>query len=800
MKLRSYDILLDIKFEDSTFEGKEEIELEDQSDSAELDAADINIRSVQVFPGECSWRHERGENRLVIKGRGFSRIMIEFSGSALEGGLHGFYKSKYRGGYLLSTQFEPVGARAMFPCVDDPSQKAIFRMSVITSKDLTVISNTPVLSVAKLGERKKVVFEETPRMSTYLLFVGVGRFVEQRLPGGFDVIVASSPEQKGKGVFGIENGRLFLREYEDYYAIPYPLKKLHLIAIPEFAAGAMENWGAITFREVALLVDGSTSVSNKRLIASVMAHEIAHQWFGNLVTMKWWNDLWLNESFATYMSSVVVDRLYPKWEVWSDFLTTETRGAMVADSLDSTHPIEVEVRRPEEINQIFDDISYGKGASVLRMVAAYIGEESFREGVGNYLRSHIFGNAESSDLWRSLETSSREPVAMIMQRWVGTPGYPVINASHHGDEIVISQERFKLNGSDGTVKWPIPLHYTLDGKLIKLLFDQATATISASGLKQINLNAGQTGFYRVLYDKRLYDLIADTIGAMKNDEKYGIVSDLFYFLLSGRVDLGQYLKYVDLLHHENSYIVVTGISSQLVMLKELVPDNAALASAFQKFFTAQLARIGTDRKAGEDESDAVLREKLTEGLAMYDAGFAEKHAERFENISDQPPELRGSIGIAYARSKGEDAYGPLLVTMKNARSDADAMKALLGLTSFRDPSLVRRTLELAFEGDLNMGHIATLVYMTATNPEGKAELWEWFKSNKEKLFKTYAGTGVNSPMVEAIVARAGVVNRREVEEYVQTNSMPEADRGIAKGLELLAIYSKFMEKYGKGRR
>ena len=796
MELKSYDILFDVNFEKSSFSGKEEIELDGGTDSIELNAQDLAISSVRVQPGTCSWNYDAGEKKLTVNGEGFSKIHIDFSGKAVDGGLHGFYKSKYKTGYFLSTQFEPVGARSMFPCIDNPSWKAVFRISVVVSSKLTVISNSPVASTVEMGDNKKVVFEPTPRMSTYLLFVGIGMFEEQRIPGGFDVIVASSPEQNGKGLFGIENGRLFLKEYEDYYSLPYPLKKLHLLAIPEFAVGAMENWGAITFREVALLVDDATSVSNKRLIASVLAHEIAHQWFGNLVTMKWWNDLWLNESFATYMSSVIVDRIYPKWEVWSDFLTMETRGAMVADSLSSTHPIEVEVKRPEEINQIFDEISYGKGASVLRMIATYIGEKSFRDGVNSYLKSHSYANAESSDLWNSLEKSSSEPVAMIMKKWVSTTGYPVVRAALHEGRIEISQERFLLNGADRTARWPIPIHYSINGRAGRMLFVREKAALEFSRLEQINLNAGQTGFYRVLYDEKLYNIVAGTLQSMKSDEKWGVISDLFYFVLSGNAELTKYLDFVHLIQEDSSYILVNGVASQLETLRELVPGNVRVSETFLKFFRSQLKRIGKEGKEGEDESNAVIRERLTEGLARYDAEFAHEQSALFESMHEQPPEIRGSIGISYARTGGESAFEPLLHRMKESGSDAEAMKALLGMTSFGEPELVRKTLGLAFKGDLNIGHIATMVYMTAVNPEGKSELWDWFKENREQLFKTYAGTGVNSAMVETIIGRAGIVNRKEVENYFGNISIPEADRGIAKGLEMLGIYSKFIEKYG----
>ncbi len=796
MELKRYDIHLDVDFDSSGFKGNETIEIDGAADELSLDSADIEITSVEVDSGQCSWSYDIEGKKLTVGGRGFRKVKVAFAGKALEGGLHGFYKSSYNGGYFLSTQFEPVGARNVFPCLDDPSKKAVFSISIRVGEGLSVISNMPVAREERSDGSKTVTFEDTPRMSTYLLFAGIGRFEEQRLPGGFEVIVASAPNRRGKGEFAIVNGRLFLSEYERYYSIPYPLEKLHLVAVPEFAVGAMENWGAITFREVALLVDESTSVSNKRLIASVLAHEIAHQWFGNLVTMKWWNDLWLNESFATYMSSVIVDRIYPDWEVWSDFLTSETSGAMVGDSLKSTHPIEVEVGKPEEINQIFDEISYGKGASVLRMVASYIGEESFRNGVNAYLKKFSYSNAKSSDLWESLEKSSSEPVGHIMKEWVGTAGFPVITARYDKGGIRLTQERFLLGGSGDGKVWPIPIQYMIDGKKGRLLMTGREALIEASSEPtSLNLNAGQTGFYRVEYDRTLHPALMSGLHHMEDAEKYGIVSDLYYFLLSGRADINEYLAFVRLLEEDSSYIVVSGIAGQLGRLKEIVPENEELSSAFRRFYRGQLRRIGTDRKEGENENSAVLRERLTEGLAMYDDEFASEHAKRFESMFEQAAELRGSVGIAYARSVGEQAFDPLVDKMKNASSDADSMKALLGLASFKDPALVGKVLELAFSGTINKGHISYMVYMTAVNPEGKDRLWSWFVENRDRLFKTYAGTGMNGAMTETVIARAGIGKRAEVEEYFARNSIPEADMGIAKGLELLGVYSQLRERY-----
>ncbi|MHA2068924.1 MAG: M1 family metallopeptidase, partial [Candidatus Thorarchaeota archaeon] len=396
LHVRRYDLFLELDYRNLKFEGKILVDLVTKRNVL-LNSLNLNIKKARA--GEDSLKFsQNGENLIVETATFDGKLEIEYSG-LIQDSLVGIYRAPYNNTYLVTTQFEATNARRMFPCADRPEHKAEFKISLRIDKDLDAISNMPIESTNLEDDKKTVTFQTTPRMSTYLLYLGVGRFeeIKERL-GKIDIVVASTPGRAKKGGFALEVARKSIEFYQPYFDMPYSLPKIHLISVPEFSANAMENWGAITFRETALEVDEHSSFRTRKRVAEVVAHELAHQWFGNLVTMKWWNDLWLNESFATFMAYKVVDSVFPQWRVREDFLKNETFKAMDRDSLRNTHPIEVNIESPSEIEQIFDEISYSKGANILRMIEEYMGAEDFRKGLSNYLASYKFSNATGLDL------------------------------------------------------------------------------------------------------------------------------------------------------------------------------------------------------------------------------------------------------------------------------------------------------------------------------------------------------------------------------------------------------------------
>src|SRR6266849_873800 len=341
----------------------------------------------------------------------------------------------------------------------------------------------PIESEKKEGAKKTVTFQKTPKMSTYLRYLGVGKFAEDRNSHGKTELYAAyaaRPKSIVKTEFSFEAAQKVLDFYETYFGIPYSLPKLHQVAVPEFAYGAMENWGAIAYREILMHVDKDTSVKAKKRVAGVIAHEIAHMWFGDLVTMKWWDDIWLNESFATFMGHKSVDSAYPQWAIWDDFVRTEMagfcpspehRGALARDGLKSTHPIEARVKDPEEIEELFDEISYGKGASILRMIEAYIGHENFQKGVANYLQEFRYSNASGRDFWSHLQKASGAEVSRIMEAWISKAGYPIVTAAFSNGKLLLEQERFLLAGGIDKRTWPVPITMSVEGKAQRVLLE-----------------------------------------------------------------------------------------------------------------------------------------------------------------------------------------------------------------------------------------------------------------------------------------------------------------------------------------
>jgi tricorn protease interacting factor F2/3 len=781
MKIESYELFLDVDFRNLRFDGKVRIRLDSETD-VKLNSVELEIVEVEANGRPVKYNLE-GENLSVKTGKFAGELSIKYRGS-ISDKLVGLYKAAYNGGYVASTQFEAASARRMLPCLDHPAYKAEFKLTVRTDSDTSVISNMPPTSVKVDGPRKTVEFPKTPRMSTYLLYLGIGNFeeVKDRL-NGVEYIVATVPSKSSGARFPLDVAKDSVKFFESYFGSKYNLPKMHLIAVPEFAAGAMENWGAITFREIALLVDKDSSVRAKKQVAEVIAHEISHQWFGDLVTMKWWDDLWLNESFATFMAYKATDSMFPQWVVWQDFVRGETAGALGRDSLVNTHPIEVKVNSPSEIEEIFDDISYGKGASIIRMLEAYAGEDSFMRGVRSYLDKYKFSNAAGSDLWNEIEHASKTRVKAIMTEWIRRPGYPILSVRAEGKKIKIRQERFLLNGRAELSDWPVPLTFKINGKEQKLLMERSEESLDVpDGFDSLKLNVEQTGFYRVYYDG-LYDKVWRS--EMSPVDRYGIVSDAFAFTVQGKMDFAQYLALVDRYMNEQDYLPAFEVSDQLSSLYAI---TSRIADTSRKFHRTQLKILAKKK----DENSVVLRGSIASRLALIDKEYAKDLASRFNQYESAEPDMKQAMVIAHARAS-EDFDG-LFRNYRNRPSEEEKSRFLIGLTSFSKPALNSRALELASSGEIKKQHVVTLLSSAARHADGRRVAWDWIAKNFEWLRTIYEGTGTLSRLFTYALPILGLDRAEEVAKFFDQHKAPETTKGVEAGLEKLRINHAFLKR------
>ncbi|BBD73217.1 leucyl aminopeptidase [Sulfodiicoccus acidiphilus] len=777
MEVKRYDIYMDVDFKGLSYAGRVKAEM--VADRLELNVVDLSVRSVKVDGKQVKFTYDGKLIRADVPVT--DEVEVEFAAKVPDV-LMGFYRASQGEYQMLSTQFEAIGARRMFPCVDHPGYKASFRLSVKVDSDLDVISNMPPEKVEEQGEKKVVHFAETPRMSTYLLYLGIGKFdyVQDKL-GQLPIAVVTPPGQGTRGKYALEVAKGAVSFYENYFGIPYQLPKLHLITVPEFAAGAMENWGAITFRETALLVDDGSSEETRRRVAEVIAHELAHQWFGDLVTMKWWEDLWLNESFATFMAYKAVSSMHPEWNMWWEFVLSETAGAMRRDSLKETHPIHVPIAKEEEIEQIFDDISYGKGASVLRMIEAFMGEEDFRKGVSLYLKRYSYGNATAEMLWEALQEASGKPIVKVMGTWVSKAGHPVVKADLQGSRVKLAQRKFRFLDPEED-QWPIPLTYVADGMEGSILVEGKEHVLElGKEVGKFKLNRGQTGFYRSDYsdwDKAL-QASKDAL------DRWGVASDAFARLMSGNWTLREYLGFVSKFKEETEYLPAWEVSSQFSLLHSVLGES--VKEVMVEFHRRQLQLW-----EGRGDSNARLyRGILARRLAVVDDSYGTKVAALAESYWSVEPEMRQAVlnGLALHSTR---PFGRLLQLYREAKTDEERTRILTAMLTTDKQVDLALALGFLLSGEVKRQDAGRLVQVAAVNPWGRDVTWEWLRANFPALRRLYHATGILGRIMSGSLPYLGLGRVEEVERWATSLNVPEASVGIRVGLELLKVYQRLL--------
>ena len=742
-----YNLTLDLtRAEEKEFSGTVIISGDSTGESISLHSKGLTIQSATIDnqPADVSFG-EFDELRLSQPNlkNGNHTIHIIFSGTITDA-MHGLYPCYFTHNgvkkQLFATQFESHHAREVFPCVDEPAAKAEYDLTLITRPGITVLGNMPVKSEEENGDSLTTTFEKTPRMSSYLLAFVIGELHKKtaRTKSGVEVNVWATPAQNENTLdFALDIATRSIDFYDEYFGVKYPLPKSDHVALPDFSSGAMENWGLITYRESCLLADPElTPESSRRFIATVIAHELSHQWFGNLVTMNWWNDLWLNESFANMMEYVAIDALHPEWHMWEDFATNEVTATLRRDSLDGVQSVQADVNHPDEISTLFDPaIVYAKGGRLLVMVRKLIGEEAFRAGLKSYFEKFAYKNTVGNDLWQELESASGQPIVDLMNAWISQPGLPVVSVSSSHDAATLSQERFFIGEHQPSdALWPIPLfaNQPLDVKIL----DQKETTVSIE--KPLQLNCGLSAHFVTKYDESTREYLLKNITELPTLDKICILQDATILARAGFENSASLLPLALSLKTETNEKVFGMAAGALTELRKFVDDNDAARDSLKKisgeFARATFEELDWDEKDGESDDD---RERRTTALSlmMYseDKEVLNEAKTRFNNnkLEDLPTEIRALIISTNVRHfETPEMIENLFAAYKNTPSNDLQNDIAIGLTSTKNPETAEKILANIKDSNIIRPQDASrwFVYLIRTR-ESRQIAWNWLKEN-----------------------------------------------------------------------
>jgi len=818
----NYKLTFTPDLDKATFEGDETIAIMVLKPTSKitLNAVDLDLHDVSIISGGAMQKarvtadKEREMVTLTVEqplADGPATLHITYSG-ILNNDMRGLYLGKDdQGRKYAATQFESTDARRAFPSFDEPDYKATFDMTAVADKGQVAISNQKVASdTAGPGSKHTVRFATTAKMSSYLVALVVGNFEYiEGAADGIPIRVYSTPGKKEMGKFALESAEYILSYYDKYFAIKYPYGKLDLIGLPDFSAGAMENTGCITFREAILLVDEKRgTVGVKKAIASVIAHEMAHQWFGDLVTMKWWDDIWLNEGFATWMESKPVEKWKPEWNYDLDDVSG-TGGTLNIDSLASTRPIHQAAETPAQIQELFDGIAYGKAASVLRMLESYVGEETFRAGVNAYLQKHQYANATAEDFWDAQAKTSKRPVNKIMPTWVKQAGTPIVNVktqcSGNSTSVTLTQQRYFFDRSKfeaaNNQLWQIPLclkgSATGEGAPKCEVLTRKEETFTLPGCSTwVLANAGATGYYRTAYS-------ADAVRALASDaeakltpaERITVQNDIWASVGVGRQPVGDALAFAQGLQVDTNRAVVEDVLGGLHYIGEhLVSDGDrdSYRAWLRQYLTPAMKQVGYEPKPGESDEQRALRSRVFDALG-YDARDPETLQEA-RKIADKAladpasvdPELVGGA-FALAALEGDSAfYDRIFAATKNPQSPEQYYTYLSTLAQFSDPKLLQRTLEFAVSPDVRSQDALQVVGAVMGNPAGQQLAWDFVRSNWDAVAKA-GGPFASADVVAATSVFCAAGLRDQVTAFFAAHKIEAGERAYKQSIERINI-------------
>ncbi|KAG2732353.1 hypothetical protein G9P44_004770 [Scheffersomyces stipitis] len=829
-----YDLTLEPIFSTFKFNGQETIDfhVNEDTDYITLNSLEIEIQEAIINGSAVSDISFNVDKQTVtfklpqpLAQGSNAKLALKFTGD-LNNKMAGFYRSSYQENgetkYLATTQMEPTDCRRAFPSYDEPSAKAKFTISLIAEKSLVALSNMDEASTVELADnKKKVTFNTTPLMSTYLVAFIVGdlKYVENndyRVP----IKVWATPGSEHLGQYSADIAAKTLSFFDKKFDIPYPLPKCDMVAIHDFSAGAMENFGLITYRTIDLLLDPSnTNIVTKQRVTEVVMHELAHQWFGNLVTMDFWDGLWLNEGFATWMSWYACDSLYPDWKVWESYVSDSLQHALTLDALRASHPIEVPVKRADEINQIFDAISYSKGSSLLKMISRWLGEDVFIKGVSNYLKKHKWGNTKTSDLWEALSDVSGQDVVKVMDIWTKNVGFPIVHVEEAGSDIKVTQHRFLATGDvkpeEDSILYPVFLGLkTSSGLDETAVLDSRSTTLTlptSDGFFKIN--GDQAGIYRTAYTSSRWIKLgqAGVEGKLSVEDRVGLVADAGSLASSGFIETTSFLNLIKSWSKESNYVVWDQILSDIGSVKSAFIFEAEEFKDALNLFTVdliseKLKSIGWEFSDNDSFADQQLKGSLfasaanaghAEVIDFSQKSFAAYVAGDKKAIN---PNLRATIFNVVAKLGDEHTFESLLNIYKNPQSNEEKIAALRSFGRFTKPEILDKVTALLLQTDIvKQQDIYIPMQGLRAHKLGVEKLWAWLTENWDKVYEILP-PGLSMLGSVVTIATSGFTKKEQrdaVEKFFATKNTKGFDQGLARSLDIIASKGNWASRDGQ---
>jgi len=805
-----YSLMLTPDLKAATFTGEEAIDvvLERPSSTITLNAVEIKFSSVKAGSQSAEVSLDESKEQATFTfaqalPAGKVTLHISYSG-ILNDKLRGFYLSKTKARNYAVTQFEPTDARRAYPSFDEPALKATYDITLVVDSGDTAISNTQIISdtPGPTAGKHTVKFATTPKMSTYLVAFLVGDFkCTTGKADGVPIRGCATPDKVEMTKFAVESAEYILSYYNKYFGIKYPMPKLDMVALPDFEAGAMENFGCITYRETDLLVDAKTgAIPAKKRVAIVVAHEMAHQWFGDMVTMQWWDNLWLNEGFATWMESKPVAKWKPEWNFPQDD-ARDLDATLNLDSQPTTRTIRARAETPNEINEMFDGIAYGKAGAVIGMVENYLGEETFRQGVHNYLAAHLYANATAEDFWSAQTANSHQPVDAIMQSFVTQPGVPLLTFSQQtASGAPLAQSRFFLSSAtagDTSQRWTVPVCMKTSAKPICRVVksDETSLALPAdASLPFFYANASAKGYYRTAYTaSQLSAITAKAETALTAPERIGLLGDRWALLQSGQGTVGAYLNLVLALKNDPNGLVIETALDKVKSINARIAtaeDRAQLAALLRREYAPAYAALGHPSR-GETYDRQQLRAELMGilGLAKDPAVLAEAkdltdraYAAGARNDKGLDPILTDEAIVITAANGDAAFYDKVMAASKDSGDPGAQSDALRTLAYFRDPALVARTLDYAVSGQVRNQDSWIPIAMLLRGVDTREQTWQYIQQNWEKVHAQLT-TNSGSRIVASAGSFCSVEKRDEVAKFFATHKVDAAERTLAKALD-----------------